>query len=507
MFVAEIETPSPHAFISYVRDDATLVDELERVLTAAGIPVWRDVRDLFPGDNWRARIREAIQQGALAFVPVFSEASEARPKSVMREEILLAIAEYRLMAPNSSFIFPVRLKDDVVIPTYEISATQSLRDINWTDFFGTAKTVQATQLVARLRAVLGDRGRPSGAPNVAAETSDQARGPLITSAVRDGLSNPGRAAEAAQMLTEEARRVVELINEARTRTTDSRGGTILQAFDRYVQMRVGSLPLVDGMTELGARGRAADASLAARLVAGLARAGFANGSGVQDDWLASITRLPAILALLGGAVGATSTHNADMIAALINQPTVPMYGQMLSVARVLSPWNAFAPSWEFAQFIDLRETKSHVEVTEDVIRAYERRDVRRVSLAPASDVLRRALWPVGSRFAIDEEDFASLVHRTEMLVSAVLIDDAQDRDQSNHFSDWDARNWVGGHAGRERYARNGLADDVASELGAAGSSWWPLAGGLFGGDPKRAAAAIARYADYAAEAARDRSYR
>ncbi len=42
-----------HVFISYVREDSDHVDRLQRALQAAGIPVWRDTADLWPGEDWR----------------------------------------------------------------------------------------------------------------------------------------------------------------------------------------------------------------------------------------------------------------------------------------------------------------------------------------------------------------------------------------------------------------------------------------------------------------------
>ena len=44
------------------------------------------------------------------------------------------------------------------MPEYEISANQTLSDLNWTDFFGSRKTVEATRLVVRIKQVLGQSG-------------------------------------------------------------------------------------------------------------------------------------------------------------------------------------------------------------------------------------------------------------------------------------------------------------------------------------------------------------
>jgi hypothetical protein len=49
-----------HVFISHVREDSRSVDRLQAMLEAAGVRVWRDTADLWPGEDWRAKIRHAI---------------------------------------------------------------------------------------------------------------------------------------------------------------------------------------------------------------------------------------------------------------------------------------------------------------------------------------------------------------------------------------------------------------------------------------------------------------
>src|SRR5712691_11063973 len=46
-----------HVFISYVRDDVSAVDLLQEKFEEASVPVWRDTSDLWPGEEWRSKIR------------------------------------------------------------------------------------------------------------------------------------------------------------------------------------------------------------------------------------------------------------------------------------------------------------------------------------------------------------------------------------------------------------------------------------------------------------------
>src|ERR1700730_13343462 len=89
-----------HVFISYVREDSGSVDQLQHVLGGAGISVWRDVADIWPGQDWRARIRSAINDDALAFIACFSRASVERQTSYQNEELVVAIDQLRRRQPD-----------------------------------------------------------------------------------------------------------------------------------------------------------------------------------------------------------------------------------------------------------------------------------------------------------------------------------------------------------------------------------------------------------------------
>src|SRR5580700_6675401 len=150
-----------HAFISYVHEDSRKVDHLQRTLESAGIRVWRDIDDLWPGEDWRAKIREAISQGALVFIACFSKESVARSKSYQYEELTLAIEEIRKRSPEASWFIPVRL-DDCEIPDLDIGTGKTLRSIQRADLFGPGAKKKAERLVAAVFRMLGRDSVPSG---------------------------------------------------------------------------------------------------------------------------------------------------------------------------------------------------------------------------------------------------------------------------------------------------------------------------------------------------------
>jgi hypothetical protein len=105
-----VDHPAGHAFISYVREDSSEVELLQRKLETAGIRVWRDTARLWPGEDWRLKVREAIIGDALVFIACFSTRSAARRKSYQNEEILLAVEQLRLRQPDdpATMVVPAR---------------------------------------------------------------------------------------------------------------------------------------------------------------------------------------------------------------------------------------------------------------------------------------------------------------------------------------------------------------------------------------------------------------
>jgi mRNA-degrading endonuclease toxin of MazEF toxin-antitoxin module len=158
-----------HAFVSYVREDALRVDQLQQKLQAAGIPVWRDTADLWPGEDWRAEIRRAISDNALVFVACFSRASLARGKTYKNEELALAIEQIRLRRPEDPWLIPVRF-DDCEIPNWDIGSGRILTSIQHVDLFEDRFNDGTNRLIAAVMRIFGrqtDAATPGMGQNAA----------------------------------------------------------------------------------------------------------------------------------------------------------------------------------------------------------------------------------------------------------------------------------------------------------------------------------------------------
>jgi hypothetical protein len=145
-----------HAFISYVREDLPKIEALQQHLEAAGIKVWRDTADLWPGEDWRVKVRQAITTNAFVFLACFSASSLAREVSYQNEELVLAVEQLRLRRQGELWLIPVRL-DDSSIPDINIGGGHSLASIQRVDLFGRHYEEEAVKLSAAVRRIL-DRG-------------------------------------------------------------------------------------------------------------------------------------------------------------------------------------------------------------------------------------------------------------------------------------------------------------------------------------------------------------
>jgi hypothetical protein len=196
-----------HVFISYVREDSHEVDRLQRAFDLAGIRVWRDTADLWPGEDWRTKIRNAITDNALVFIACFSRQSVAREKSYQNEELVLAIEQLRLRHPEDPWLIPIRF-DDCQIPDRDIGGGRTLTSIQRADLFGERNDEDTARLLASVRRILERRSANSAVLNKASPSSSdrEARtrielSPRVQELERQPREPSGPGIEASPILT------------------------------------------------------------------------------------------------------------------------------------------------------------------------------------------------------------------------------------------------------------------------------------------------------------------
>lgn len=119
----------PHVFISYVREDWPVVEQLAGALKAGGVNVWLDRERLLPGGKWQIAIRKAIHDGNF-FIACFSRHYAARESSYMNEELTIAIDELRRRPSERTWFIPVLL-DPGTLPHRSIGGGESLHDLQY----------------------------------------------------------------------------------------------------------------------------------------------------------------------------------------------------------------------------------------------------------------------------------------------------------------------------------------------------------------------------------------
>jgi hypothetical protein len=161
--VTSSETPVGHVFISYAHEDSNYVDRLQRSLEEAKLSVWRDKSSVWPGENWRIKVRSAITDNTLVFIACFSSASVARKVSYQNEEIILAIEQLRQRPQDEPWLIPIRF-DECTVPDIDLGAGRTLTDIQSANLYGSNYDAECRRLVTTIFRLLGASGSRDDIP-------------------------------------------------------------------------------------------------------------------------------------------------------------------------------------------------------------------------------------------------------------------------------------------------------------------------------------------------------
>jgi len=134
--------PRPlRVFLCHTSQDKPAVRELSRQLVNEGwIETWLDEKSLLPGQDWRIKIEEAVEDSDI--VVICLSAHSVTKEGYVQKELRYA-REIALEKPDDTiFIIPLRL-DECEVP-------RGLRFYQWVDYFGENKDVSYKALVASL---------------------------------------------------------------------------------------------------------------------------------------------------------------------------------------------------------------------------------------------------------------------------------------------------------------------------------------------------------------------
>jgi TIR domain len=221
-----------HAFVSYVHEDVDAVDQLVSALQAASIPVWKDTQDLWPGEDWQQKIREAIEDGSLAFIACFSTSSVQKTKTYMNAELNLAVEQIRLMKPGHVWLLPVRL-DDCELPRFDIGGNRTLNSLQRIDLFGPMREANLARLLTSITGIFGTSATtPASADAAIASTKDTVQNQ--TAEAQRPVDSPSTRLDQLETLLDEQNRddsrnqnlIIEALNAEVSPVTVARAMTV-----------------------------------------------------------------------------------------------------------------------------------------------------------------------------------------------------------------------------------------------------------------------------------------
>lgn len=502
------DTEAKHVFISYVREDSDRVDGLCAVLEAAGIPYWRDRKDLGPGDAWRAQIRSAIRDGSLVFLACFSENSRAKDKSYMNEELTLAVDEFRQMPPGRVWLIPVRF-DGGDVPDWDLGAGRVLSDLNYSDLFGSEHTAHVARLVTAVNRLLGDK-RPDPATALAAVEQAAAadRTDMLKRLTKELLLDPSRRIELDDMVSQETQRVLAVLKNTE-RLAGPIGGTNEEQIVRLVDEANYLWTLVAPFcASLQVASRWGSAAMLAPWAAGI-RSFVAAASKTEagHQALLNLRHLPGMLSLFTAALACGSAANWANLKVLVSDPAVRdrYEGKPLPVLEATDPYEPFGNMGDIVPNTLARATTTGRDVVDSMKDFVERRTGNYHT--PVAEWVHHVLRPIFADQWPDDDAYDSEFERAEAVLGVLAQDVINVRLAATPERRGSGRSrWYGRSTWRSAHGHGNPVADLMHEFQTQGPQWGPLEGGLFGRDNDRARVALEKYQESFNELVSRRSF-
>lgn len=113
--------PVPLVFLCHAKEDKNVVADLSNRLWENGIITWFDEKDLLPGDDWKAKIEETIDQADR--IVIFLSPRSVGKTGYIQREIRYAFEQQDLRPRGKCYIVPVLIE--------ACEPPREFRDIHW----------------------------------------------------------------------------------------------------------------------------------------------------------------------------------------------------------------------------------------------------------------------------------------------------------------------------------------------------------------------------------------
>lgn len=475
------EQPKGHVFVSYVRDDTGRVDRLTKLLTDAGIEVWRDRDKLWPGQDWRHEIQKAIEHNSLAFLACFSANSEGRGRTYQRQEIRLAIEQMQRLQPFTTWLIPVRF-DECTLPQYSLGPGQNLGDIHRVDLFDDDWS-EADRLVETILRVLGDAAPPPDAPEVLTQSSIYIEG--SHNSIITGTQSVEQSLESLLLDPTKEIQLDKLINGtvalARQRLADVEvyppSSNVLNEPDaamEFIQQQIFSY--VDDVRDAAtmvmqgcAYGTTEQQQTWTKVVERLSR--VANQQLGGHTVLLNLRNIPLIATVFAGALGAVHRSKYGALRAIT---TDAVHDNATRREPMIGAVHPLIPFEQHGDIANLAVENAERKAKGDELLIKATKELK----TPQSDFFNKILWPIfAEMFSADEREYDDTFDRAEVLLALTA------EHQSNVAKTEGAyvhEGWVGRFIWRRRSAAS-AADLIFEEFEQVRDKWRPLQAGLLGG--------------------------
>lgn len=220
---------------------------------------------------------------------------------------------------------------------------------------------------------------------------------------------------------------------------------------------------------------------------------FAHEVAGGNTALLDLRHVPALCATFTGAMAAIGKKRWSILKALVVDTTVrDQYVGPMPLVDAEHFWQPFRNNTDLAQPV-AHAAINGSEVLATVQACETNNGTKRFT--PVAEWLFVLLRPVFVEQCPDEASYANLFDRTEVFLGVLSQDQALQKAAANATGrEWLLHsNWFGRSTWRAGYGRTDPTGDLETELNTVGAAWPPLQAGLFGGDLKRAQAALTAY--------------
>lgn len=485
------ETLPGHAFISYIREDKDRVDRLQDILAAAGIRVWRDTEDLWPGQDWKTEIRSAITSGSLAFIACFSEHTQARETSYQNEELILAVDQVRLRAPGKAWLIPVRFAD-CTPPEFDLGAGRTLGSLQRVDLFDTSWELGAARLVAAVLRILGASPTVNMTPSTG--TADAATHLKATLLASD------RQIELEQLVASTSKSVRKKLQDEELFPVESPRLTNTVDWIRFLADQAEYYastvePVVQLLIPGCTWGRVEHQAIWTRTMREIANADKRSAGKIA---LLNLARLPALILMYAAGLAASHRGNFGALKAVTSDPIYRGATGVRLLIDVVHPWLVFENNEITANVLALQGSGKAVSDS-DIDKLSKGQIGKRYT--PVSDYLHDHLRDYFSDLVLDDAEYTDAFDQFELLIGLVATDaqiQGKVSGQRLHGP------WFGSFTWRDRYSEPLIEQRLCEQVRTQGHDWPPLREGMFGGSVERANDAAELFVSLAESARRRR---